>query len=255
MSKLKSLQARYKKGEISKKEYDAEIKKLVEEDVIDQETADTALEFDPNADKPEFTQADVDSMVPARAAKMVRKALRDAGIELDGVSNRELLAEVGKLAAAGKGKATDPEIEKMRKAAGKSTTLEAENKNLRIENAVLKAAGKFNPVNTVQVVRALRMDYMDLVEIDDETGEIDAKSVERALKKIVTAEPNLFRKAKAENTGEDEEEPEDEEEEPEVNTGVKGKGPGGGAAAASKTAKLDADFKEAQQLLGVAEKK
>jgi hypothetical protein len=119
----------------------------------------------------------------------------------------------------------------------------------------LKAAGKFNPVNTVQVVRALRMDYMDLVEIDDETGEVDAKSVERALKKIVAAEPNLFHKAKAENTGEDEEEPEDEEEAPEVNTGVKGKGPGGGAAAANKTAKLDADFKEAQQLLGIIEKK
>lgn len=65
-------------------------------------------------------------------------------------------------------------------------------KGLILENAVLCTAGKFNPVNAAQVVLALNADYGSQIEYDDVTGELIAGSVERALERLVKAEPNLF---------------------------------------------------------------
>ena len=241
MPKLRTLMNSYKKGEITKAQYEAEVAKLLEEDIIDQEQHDDALEYDPEADKPIFTQDDVDRMVAAKAVKMVRKALKDAGVEVD-APNKDLLTKVAEMAKNGTGteggKATDQDLEKLKKLEAKVPGLEAKAKDLTIENAVLKAAGGLKPVNPIQVVRALKADYMDLVEIDDETGAVDTKSIDRALKRIATAEPNLFQ---ADDGG-------DEGGEGGENGGqaggFKGKGPGGGTGGGKSSDKDLAKKKE-----------
>lgn len=252
MGKLKKLQAKYLKGEITKKEYDAEVKKLLDEDILDQEAYDDALEYDPEEEKPQFTQADVDRMVVSKAVKMVRKTLKDAGIDgLDGVGSKELLPKVAEM-LKGKKKKDDEddeggqakenkEAEKWKKAYEKAVE---GSRDLTIENAVLKAAGKYNPVNMSQVVRALKLDYMDLVDIDDD-GKVDAKTVDRALKRIVSAEPNLFK-----GDGSDEED--DEGNDNNAAGGFKGKAPGGGAGSgSSKSTDLDKKAAEAMKLMGI----
>lgn len=244
MGKLKKLQDQYLKGEITKAQYEAEVKKLLDEEILDQDTYDTALEYDPEAEKPQFTQADVDRMVAARATKMVKKALKDAGVDLEGVQNKDLLPKVTELL---KGKKDDgqgdgkpnADVEKWKTAA---TTASAKLKDVTIENAVLKAAGKYNPVNVVQVVRALKADYMDLVEIDDENG-VDAKTVDLALKRMFTAEPNLFKQDDG-NGGEGN---------GGTGGGYKGKGPGGGAGGDDKGGEMAKKKAEAMALMGITQ--
>lgn len=254
MGKLRKLQARYLKGEITKKEYDAELKKLLDDDILDQEQYDDAIEYDPEEEKPQFTQADVDRMVVSKAVKMVRKALKDAGVDgLEGIGNKDLLAKVAEMAKGKKDKDTDDggqenkeataAAEKWKKAYEKAVE---GNKDLTIENAVLKAAGKYNPVNMSQVVRALKLDYMDLVDIDDE-GKVDSKTVDRALRKIRDAEPNLFKAD--EGDGES-----DEGDDNNAAGGFKGKGPGGGTSSGSKKTDLDKKTAEAMALLGITTK-
>ncbi|NRR04572.1 hypothetical protein HP570_20365 [Brevibacillus sp. RS1.1] len=63
---------------------------------------------------------------------------------------------------------------------------------LAIENAVLKHAVKLHPFNNRQVVLALSTDYACMLDFDDETGQLDASSVTRALKSLAVEEPNLF---------------------------------------------------------------
>lgn len=113
---------------------------------------------------------------------------------------------------------------------------------LMLENAVLKMTGKHKPLNPTQVVRALA-DYSDHIEYDDE-GRLIGKSVEKAIRKMAEAEPNLFAAA----TGE-----EDNDDGSGTGPGFKGKPPGGGApaantAAAAKHAKLKS---EALSMLGI----
>lgn len=247
MGKLRKLQEKYLKGEITKAQYEAEVKKLLDEEILDQEQYDTALEYDPEEEKPQFTQADVDRMVVAKAVKMVRKALKDAGVEgLDGVGNKELLAKVAELAKGkddgegNKGKADDAEVQKWKGVAEKAG---AKLKDLTIENAVLKGAGKYNPINANQVVRALKLDYMDLVEIDDE-GNIDAKTVDRVLRKIYDAEPNLFNKDDGDGNGDN------TDPNKGGSSGFKGKGPGGGTGGSGKGDDLDKKAAEALTLMG-----
>lgn len=246
MGKLRKLQEQYLKGEITKAVYNAEVKKLLDDEILDQEQYDTALEYDPEEEKPQFTQADVDRMVVAKAVKMVRKALKDAGVEgLEGVGNKELLAKVAELAKGkddgegNKGKSDDAETLKWKTAAEKAG---ATIKDLTIENAVLKGAGKYNPINATQVVRALKLDYMDLVEIDDE-GKVDSKTVDRALRKIYDAEPNLFNKEDGDGAG-------DNTDPNKGGTGFKGKGPGGGTGGGGKGDDLDKKAAEALTLMG-----
>jgi hypothetical protein len=245
MKKLKELQEKYKKGELTKAQYEAAVKELLDKDVLDQEAYDEALEYDPESEKPIYTQADVDHMVVGKAVKMVRKALKDAGIELD-ADNKALLPKVAELVKAGTGKgdgkATDQDLEKLRKLEAKDTTSTAKLRELTIENAVLKAAGTYKPVNAVQVVRALRTDYMDLVEYDDTEGTVDSKSVERALRKIKEREPNLFQT--------DDNDPDGGYHEDDF--GFKGKGPGGGSGGGSKKeAEYAARKAEALEMLGI----
>ena len=53
----------------------------------------------------------------------------------------------------GEGKVTDDELAILRKHTDRAKTLGERIKDLVVENAVLKEAGKYNPVNPVQVVR------------------------------------------------------------------------------------------------------
>lgn len=252
MHKLKKLQERYKKGELTKAQYQEEVKKLLEGEYIDQEENDEALNFDPEADKPIYTQADVDGFIVKKATAMVRKALKDAGVEVD-AANKDLMAKVVELAKtgqAGDGKATDKDLEKLKALEAKLPGLEGKVKDLTITNAVLATAGKLNPINPSQVVRALRMDYMDLVEIDDETGEVDTKTVEKALKRIKDAEPNLF---KTVDGGEGDEGDDDNGG---AGEGFKSKAPGGSGTGGSKKDKDYAAKKaKALEMLGITQDK
>lgn len=243
MKKLKALQEQYRKGEITKAQYEAAVAKLLEDDTIDEEQQEEALDFDPEADKPVFTQADVDRMVAAKAVKMVRKALKDAGVELD-ASNKDLLTKVAELAKGGAGsdgKATDQDLAKLKQLEGKTPQLEGRVKDLAIENAVLKAAGKYDPVNAIQVVRALKLDYMDQVDYDEHDGKVDTRSVETVLKQIYKAEPNLFK-------------PKDGEEDNDDQGALKGKGPGGGTGGGKGKKDDDALLAQAREMLGITKK-
>ena len=244
MGKLRKLQEQYLKGEITKAEYEAKVKELLDDEILDQEQVDEALEYDPEHEKPQYSQADVDAMITTKAVRMVRKALKDAGVEIE-ADNKTLLSKVAETIKSGstkkdgddtggEGKVTDDELATLRNQADRAKTLGERIKDLVVENAVLKEAGKFNPVNPVQVVRALRLDYMDDIDYDEETGEVDAKSVTRTLKKVHETEPNLFKDVDPDDT---------------KNDSFKGKGPGGGAGGGNK----DHDAKKAQalEMLGI----
>ena len=109
-------------------------------------------------------------------------------------------------------------------------------KGLTLENAVLKTASKFNPVNSAQVVRALKADYSGHIEYDDVTGELIPGSIERAIGRLVKAEPNLFQ------------EPGD------TGSGFRGKPPGGGNPPLS-TGDLEKNKAVALKMLGIEPKK
>jgi hypothetical protein len=197
MGKLRKLQDRYKKGEIKKDEYLAELKKLFDEEFIEQEAYDEAKEFDPEEGRPIYTQEDMDRTVAKKAAAAIKKALKDAGVEVDASLTRlqDLTAKATEVIKAGIGKdpaANDKELTELRKKAAAYDGMGTRLRDLSIENAVLKALGsEFKAVNPVQVVRALRLDYMDLIDVDDE-GTVDQGSVRKALRKIQGSEPNLF---------------------------------------------------------------
>lgn len=242
MGKLRKLQDRYLKGELTKAQYEAEVKKLLDDEILDQDTYDEALEYDPEHEKPQYSQADVDAIVAKRAVRMVKKALKDAGVTVD-ADDKTLLTKVAEqLKGGGKqdgNKAdgiTDEDLATLRTQADKAKTLSDRVKDLIVENAVLKEAGKYNPVNPTQVVRALRLDYMDAIDYDEDTGEVDVKSVSRALKKVHESEPNLFKAV-------DDTDPDDKGD------SFKGKGPGGGAGGSGK--EHDAKKAQALAMLGI----
>lgn len=238
MGKLRKLQEKYLKGELTKAQYEVEVKKLLNEEILDQDTYDEALEYDPEHEKPQYSQADVDAIVAKRAVRMVKKALKDAGVNIE-ADDKTLLTKVAEQLKGGNKQdgnkaegVTDEDLANLRTQAEKAKTLSDRVKDLIVENAVLKEAGKYNPVNPTQVVRALRLDYMDAIDYDEDTGEVDVKSVSRALKKVHESEPNLFKSV--------------EDTDPEADKGndFKGKGPGGGAGGGGK----DHDAKKAQAL-------
>ena len=205
MGKLRKLQERYLKGELTKAQYEAECKKLLDDEILDQDAYDDALDYDPDYERPKYSQADVDSTVAKKAVKMVRKALKDAGVTVE------------------------------------ADDLTAQCKKLLIENAVLKEAGKYNPVNPAQVVRAISADYLDSIEFDEENGTADAKSIARAIRKVHDAEPNLFKPA-----GDD---GDDDNGAGGSGNGFRGKGPGG--AGSTKNGELEAKKAEALEMLGI----
>ena len=115
--------------------------------------------------------------------------------------------------------------------------------NLMLENAVLKMTGKHKPINLAQVVRALA-DYSDHIEYDDE-GKLVGKSVEKAIRKMAEAEPNLFVAA----TGEEDDDGSG------TGPGFKGKPPGGGSPPAGAAEKFAAKKREALEMLGIKTEK
>lgn len=238
MGKLRKLQDQYLKGELTKAQYEAEVKKLLDEEILDQDAYDEALEYDPEHEKPQYSQADVDAIVAKRAVRMVKKALKDAGVTID-ADDKTLLTKVAEQLKGGSKQdgtaatgVTDEDVATLRAQAEKAGVLSNRIKDLIVENAVLKEAGKYNPVNPTQVVRALRSDYMDAIDYDEDTGEVDVKSVSRALKRVHESEPNLFKPV------------EDDDPNKADKGGFRGKGPGGGAGGAG----TDHDAKKAQAL-------
>ena len=93
MGKLRKLQERYLKGELTKAQYEAECKKLLDDEILDQDAYDDALDYDPDYERPKYSQADVDSTVAKKAVKMVRKALKDAGVTVE-ADDKTLLSKV-----------------------------------------------------------------------------------------------------------------------------------------------------------------
>jgi hypothetical protein len=248
MKKLRLLQEKYAKGEITKEQYAAEIKKMKDEDILEDAEYETALEYDPAGDKPVYTQADVDAMIAKKAAGVIRKALKDAGVEVD-AANKDLTPKLIELVKAGVGKdttATEKELTDLKAKAAKAEEMAGKLQKLTTENAVLKAVGKYNPYSANQVVRALNADYADLLEADDE-GCIDSKSIDRALRKLATDEPNLFKKAV---DGNDDGAGNNDDGQ---GGSFKGKGPGGSTGAGTKT-DIEKDLAEAKALINLIPK-
>lgn len=253
MGKLRKLQERYLKGELTKAQYEVEVKKLLDDETLDQDAYDDALEYDPDYERPKYSQAEVDSTIAKKAVKMVRKALKDAGVTVE-ADDKTLLSKVaetiknGGSNEGGEGGAgaaiSDSDLEVLRTRAAKADDLEDRLKTYAIENAVLKEAGKYNPVNPSQVVRAIRLDYLDGIEFDDETGTVDAKSLSRAIRKVHDNEPNLFKEVGADDG--------------ETGSGgasgsFRGKGPGG--AGEKKDAEMEAKKEQALAMLGIKKEK
>ena len=242
MHKLKKLQGIYMKGEITKQQYEAELAKLLEDDYIDQGEHDDAKNYNPDDDKPIYTQADVDSFIAKKATSVIRKALKDAGIEVEG-TNKDLLPKVVELVKAGQSKdgtATDEDLQKLQTYEKQVPTLQAQLRELQISNAVMEAAGKYNPHNMKQLVRALKSDYADLLEVDDESGELDSVTVDKALKKVRDAEPNLFKEVEGGDEGN--------------KGGQGGRGPRGGSAGSGTNDDLAAKKLKGLELMGYGKK-
>lgn len=240
MGKLKKLQEKYLKGELTEQEYATQVRQLLTDGDIDQEQHDEALDYDPEYERPQYSQAEVDAMITSKAVRMVRKALKDNGIQID-ADNKTLLTTVAKKlknAADGKTQLSEDDQKALTTANNQVATLEAKVKDLAIENAVLKSAGTYTPVNPTQVVRAIRLDYMDDIDYDDTTGMVDAKSVARTLKKVYNSEPNLFKVTDTEPGKTDD--------------GFKSKGPGGGSGGSDQT---DTKVNEALSMLGIKQEK
>lgn len=245
MNKLQKLQADYRAGKITKAVYLEKLAQLLTDEDVTQAEHDAAKEFDPQDpdDEPRYSQNDVNKIVAKKATQVVKKALKAAGVEIDSaqVNDRNLMEHVAQLALAGQGKLpTESDTQKQLKEANarlaKMGDAESTVRNLTLENAVLRTASKYNPVNPSQVVRALG-DYADLIEYDDD-GKLVSKSVERAIKKIAEAEPNLF--TAAPESGGD----------PNNRGGFQGKPPGGGQPPAAAT-KQQAKIKDGLALLGI----
>lgn len=252
MNELKKLQNAYKAGKLTKEQYQKAVKDLLDEEELTQEEYDDAVDFDPKGDDDTaiYSQADVDRIVLRKAQQKVKQILKDAGVDVDSIPKKDLftkLAEVVKNGnAAGEGTVDQKELADLRTKVKGVDDLKASNQKLAVENAVLKAAGKYQPYNANQVVRALNMDYADLLEYDDESGAIIQKSVDKALKRIATAEPNLFQTPEGNEGGGNNDD--------DLGGGTfKGKPPGGaGAGGGNKDAEKQAALKkQALEMLGI----
>lgn len=248
MKELKKLQDAYKAGKLTKEQYSKAVKDLLDEEELTQEEYDEAVDYDPKGDDDTaiYSQADVDRIVLRKAQQKVKQILKDAGVDVESVPKKDLftkLAELAKNGNAGDELTVDQkELADLRTKVKGLDDLTATNQKLAVENAVLKASGKYQPYNANQVVRALNLDYTDLLEYDDETGTLNQKSVDKALKRIATAEPNLFKTPEGESGagGTDNQ------------GGFKGKPPGGAGAGGGNDAEKQAQLKaNALAMLGI----
>lgn len=199
MNHIKRLKKLLENGKIDAQEYKEQLQELLDDQSITQEEFDGAKDFEPQGKEDEliYSQEDVNRMITSKARKIVKKALTDAGVDVEGVDGKEIVNHFAQLAVTGqkKGKldATEEELNTLRRKAKAYDDLQPSVKSLSLENAILKAAGELKPHNPKQVVRALS-DYENLLEYD-ENEVLVSKSVDRALKKLAEAEPNLFQTA------------------------------------------------------------
>lgn len=247
--KILVLQEKYKKGELKKAQYLAELAKLVESKAITQEEMDDATDYNPEEDKPIYTQADVDGMVARKAAQQIRKILKDAGVEID-ANNKDLSGKIVELVKVGAGKMEAPkgaEVEALKVKAGKVDSMAADVKALRLENALLKTFAKpgYNPVSQAAVVALIKSDYAHLIEYrDEDTGEIDTKSVDRIVKRMQLDEPTLFKTAEGD----------DNKNKGGEGDGFRGKGPGGSGSSGSGDKNHDTNKARALEMMGLGKK-
>lgn len=254
MNKLQRLQADYQAGKITKVDYLEKLAALLTAEDIDQKEHDEAAEYDPADpdDVPRYSQNEVDRVIAKKARTLVRQALKTAGVTLDPatVNDKNLFEQVALLVQASQGKLpTETETQKLLKEATAKLAKvgDADNviQKLTLENAVLKMTGKHKPLNPAQVVRALA-DYSDHIEYDDE-GKLIGKSVEKAIRKMAEAEPNLFAAVEGDDNNDD--------GEGGTGGGFKGKPPGGGNPPAGAAAKFAAKKSEALEMLGIKTEK
>jgi hypothetical protein len=266
MDAIKKLQQAYKAKQLKRKDYLAQLKEMLDGEEIDQDTYDEARDYDPaeddgGVDKPIYTQTEVDRIIVNKARSLVRKALKDAGVTVD-AANNVLLDEVVKLVQAGQGKVKpdnelQKEVDRLTRELKVSGSAGEKLKSLMLENAVYKALAisEYKPINVNQVVRALKADYVDLIEFDDDNNVVQ-KTVSKAIRRVADSEPNLFEQddeggeindddldgTRRKGTDTDDDGP-----------GFRGKGPGGtpGASAATKQKQYEAKKKEALDLLGI----
>lgn len=253
MKQIKRLQKLLADGKITAAEYKEQLQELLDDAIIQQADFDGAKDFEVESedDKLIYSQDDFDRQLLPKARKMVKKALTDAGVTMDDVENKDLLTTFASLALQGqkKGNLTLDEAEatKLQKKAQQFDNLQPKIKALTLENAVLKAAGTYNPLNPKQVVRALE-DYVELLEYDEDE-QLVGKSVDKALKKLAEAEPNLF---KATDDGAGEEGNQQQQQQP----GFNGKAPGGAGQGTNKEQqKVDAKVAEGLAMLGIKPQK
>ncbi|MGP9042111.1 hypothetical protein [Cytobacillus kochii] len=254
MKQIQRLQKLLKDGKIDQTEYVEQLQELLDDEIIKQEDFDKEKDYEPEDtdDKAIYSQSDVDRMIMVKARKMVKKALTEAGVDLEGVENKDLLTTFGTLSLQGQKKGDlsvdEKEVNDLKRKAKAFDDLQPQLKGLSIENAVLKAAGEFNPISPKQVVRALD-DYKEYLEYDEDDVLVP-KSINRALKELAKAEPNLFTTVES---GQNEHEADLEGKE--KSGGFQGKTPGGaGAGKGDKSAKETKLKNEALAMMGFADK-
>lgn len=252
MKRLKRLQEQYKDGKINKSEYEAAVAELLEDELIDQGAHDEAIKLEVEGnedDKLIYSQADVDKIILKKSTTLVKKAMKDAGVDIpkggDVIGN---LAEILKAGEAAGMNDSDlaKENARLTKELEKTGSDSARLKKFQRENAVLSVASEFNPHNPSRVVAALD-DYEDLLDYDDD-GNLDKKSVRSVMKKLAKAEPYMFKTTDADGGAGGE--GGDDAGKGENDKGVKGKGPGGGAGGAGSNTDEDAKVNEALALMG-----
>lgn len=251
---IKRLQKLLTDGKLTAAEYAADLKDLLDDELIKQDEFDGAKDFEVEDEDSKliFSQSDLDRQLLPKARSLVKKALKDAGVNLDGIENKDLLSNFGNLALQGqkKGSLTVDEagLNDLQKKAKQFDDLQPKVKALTLENAVLKAAGSYKPVNQKQVVRALE-DYKEFLEYDEDENLVP-KSIDKALKKLAEAEPNLFTNAAA---GNQEDDPDDEKQQ---QSGFQGKPPGGAGTSVGKDQeKQAAQVAEALSMMGIKPQK
>lgn len=240
MEELKLLKAKYENGKISQEEYLRQLDTLLDEENITQEEYDEAKEYDPDNEEPLiYSQSDVNRIVKDRALREVRKYLRNAGADPDEFDDLE--EGVVELIKAGinadEATPDEKEIQQLQEKAEMADQVIERNSRLEVENEVLKTAGEYKPVNPKQVVRAITTDYNDLLEYED--GQLNPASVQKAVKRVVKAEPNLFNVEGDEDTGDDE------------GDDFKGKGPGRGGGSSKNKDEYERKKKEALERMGI----
>lgn len=244
MKTIKRLQKQLNEGKITAQEYAEQLQELLDDEAIDQATYDEAKDFEVenDDDKLIYSQEDFNRQLLPKARSMVKKALRDAGVNIDNVDNKELLNTFANLALQGQKKGSldidEAKANELQKKAAKLDELQPKVKALTLENALLKAAGTYNPLNPKQVVRALE-DYSEHLEYDEDDNLVE-KSVDRALKKLAEAEPNLFKPSEGS----------DEEDKKQQQNDFRSKPPGGGGKGTNAEQKVAAKRDEALALMG-----